>query len=75
MVTKSGTWIAVALGTALFLFATLDVHAEDGKDVDVVDWRAKAEAVWQKNCQKCHTVPDPQFETDRGFLAQIMETT
>ena len=38
-------------------------------------WKEEAKAVWQRNCQKCHTAPDARYETDRGFLAQVMETT
>ena len=61
----------VAIAAGLGAIATA---AGEG-DGEVVDWTAKAKQAWGKTCQKCHTVPDPKFETGRAYLSQIKETT
>jgi cytochrome c553 len=68
-------WLLIGLVAALAAFAGLEVRAEEDAGVDPVDWSAKAKETWQHTCTKCHTAPDAGYETDRGFLAQIMETT
>ena len=67
--------IGWVIGGVLLGSAVLEVRADDGKQSDAVDWSVKAKEVWTGNCSKCHTAPDPEFETDRGYLSQIMETT
>lgn len=74
MVLSRGRFSCV-LALALLALSAIRVSAEEGKDEKHVDLKAQAAKVWQRNCQKCHTVPDPKFETDRGFLAQLMETS
>jgi hypothetical protein len=64
--------LSVTFGAAVLLLGALGARAEEGKDVD---WKAKAVALWQSSCHKCHTAPDVRFETDRGFLAQVTETS
>ena len=68
-------WLLIGLIAAFVAFAGLEVRAEEDKQVDTVDWPAKAKETWHHTCHKCHTAPDTKYETDRGFLAQIMETT
>jgi outer membrane protease len=56
----TGAWLGIA---------SRDSAAED------VDWTARAIEAWSGTCQKCHSVPDAAFETDRAFLGQIRETS
>ena len=67
---------ALLLPAALLAWTVaLDVRAEDETPQDEPDGTAKAEAAWLQTCQRCHCVPDKRYETDRGFLAQITETS
>ena len=68
----------VGIGIVLvgvLLLTPQEVTGEDAPADAPVDLSAKAIKAWGKTCQKCHAVPDTQFETDRAFLGQIMETT
>ena len=70
-------WPAVFLGTAAFAVigvAAVTARADEEGD-EAVDWTARAKQAWTSTCQKCHTVPDTQFESDRAFLDQIKETS
>ena len=63
----------------LFSVVVISLVALEGRadedEKDPTDWKAEVPRIWERNCRNCHTAPDPGFETDRGFLAQIMETT
>lgn len=68
-------WIPLGICLVVLSSVVSEVRGEEEPEPEPVDWTAKAKEAWSHTCQKCHTAPDPAFETDRGFLTQIMETT
>lgn len=59
----------VGLGLAAAGIAVPGAHFEPqhgGPDV---------EAMFQKNCASCHVRPDPNFKTDKAWIARIAGTT
>ncbi len=66
------------LALALALSAAPEVAADEGAPNEAAAAKADTAAAreaWRTSCQRCHTVPDATFETDRAFLAQITETS
>ena len=59
----------------VLLVAASRLDADEGKAPDARDWTAEVKRIWSQNCSSCHTAPDTRYETDRGFLSQLMETT
>ncbi len=61
--------LVCALPCGLLLAApSAQDSAGDGQDeVDV-------QALYVENCSACHLPPDPNFETDRAWLNQVLDT-